>query len=219
MQAASKTGGAAGAQVFTAPADASRSVALADGTSLTLAPDAQARVILAAERRQLFLDRGSITLAVMHDASRPFRVAALDRSIVDIGTRFQVALEDGAMRVALFEGSVRVEGGIAPAVLRPGEQLVARPGKRDVITRIAAGTAGQPELVQFDNVTLTAAAATINQSSQLKLVVPEPKVAALRISGRFRAGEPERFARTVSDLLGLRVVRVGPDRIELRRAR
>ncbi|MDF0488518.1 FecR domain-containing protein [Sphingomonas sp. H39-1-10] len=193
--------------------------ALADGTTMALGADTLARASMSAESRVVTLERGTVTLAVAHDASRPFQVVARDRRILDIGTRFQVALGNGAMRVVLFEGSVRIEGGDATRVLRPGEQLIARPGKPDVITRVPPGEAGGGELVQLDNVTLAAAAAAINQGSALKLVVPDPKIAQLRVSGRFRAGDPEHFARSVSALLSLQVVRVGPTRLELRRLR
>ena len=206
-------------QVLASSAGSPRLVALADGTKMMLAPDTRARVVLASDRRQVALDRGAITLAVAHDGSRPFRVAALDRAIRDIGTRFEVGVAGGGVRVALYEGSVRVEGGPEATVLKPGEQLVARSGERDVITRIGAAGHGQPELVQFDNTTLATAAETINQGSALKLVLTDPKVAAMRVSGRFRAGDPARFARTVSELLALRVVRISSTRIELHRGR
>ena len=211
--------GAIPEQVFAASAGESRDVVLADGTMMVLAPDTQARVLLTAGKRKVTLDRGGVTLAVKHDASRPFEVAALDRTIFDTGTRFEVALERGGMRVALFEGGVRVEGGTTVTVLSPGEQLVARGGERDVVTRIAPTSAQQPDLLQFDNVTLATAADRVNQGSAVKLVIPDPRVGKLRVSGRFQAGEPERFARTVSELLSLRIVRVDPTRIELRRSR
>ena len=218
-QVASKAGGASAMQVYEASGSRAQEISLPDGTHMTLAPEARVQVRLAADRREVALDRGMVTLAVAHDAARPFQVTALGRRIIDVGTRFQVALEGGAMRVALYEGVVRVEGGSAITTLRPGQQLMVRPGRRDVITRIAANDAGEPDLIQLDNVTLAAAAETINQGSVLKLVVPDPKVAQLRVSGRFRAGDPDRFARSVSVLLSLRVVHLGPTRIELRSSR
>ena len=218
-QLASNAGAGPVMQVYETSSGGSQEVALADGTRMSLAPDARVQVMLAADRRQLALERGAVTLAVAHDAARPFQVSAQGRRIIDVGTRFQVALESGAMRVALYEGAVRVEGGTATTVLRPGQQLVARPGRRDVITRIAANDAGGPEQIQLDNVTLASAAETINQGSALKLAMPDPKVAQLRVSGRFRAADPERFASSVSVLLSLRIVHIGPTSIELRRRR
>jgi transmembrane sensor len=211
--------GAPAMQVFEAPSNGGRDVALADGTHMTLAPAARVRVDLAGTRRKVALDRGAVTLAVAHDATRPFQVTAQGRRIIDVGTRFKVAVESDAVRVALYEGALRIEGGSKTTVLRPGEQLVAYRGKPDVVTRIPANDEGGAELIQLDNVTLAAAAQTINHGSTLKLAVPDPRIAQLRVSGRFRASDPERFARSVSALLSLRVVRVSSALIELRRTR
>ncbi|WP_404334481.1 FecR family protein [Sphingomonas sp. MMS12-HWE2-04] len=210
--------GLEGGLAFAAPANSPRNLVLADGTSLTLSPATQVRVALASDRRQVALERGSVRLQVGRD-TRPLSVRARDRTIYDIGTRFEVALEEGGIRVALFEGSVRVEGGAAAAILRPGEQLVTRTGKQDRIVRLASAAGGQAELLQFDDVTLAVAAATVSEGSAVKLVITDPAIEMLRVSGRFRASDPERFAHTAAELLSLRVVRVNPTRIELRRRR
>ena len=217
-QTASKRSAGSNEQVYAASPTAVMSVVLADGTRMTLDANAKVRVAIAASRRQVVLQRGGAEFAVKHDASRPFTVAALDRTIVDIGTRFKVALAPGSLDVALFEGSVQVNAaaGARPAVLRPGQQLVVRAGKRDLIVPISNKGVVRGELVQFDDVSLAAAAETINEGSTVKLVITDPRITGLRVSGRFRAGDPERFARTVSELLSLRVVRTGKYQIELR---
>lgn len=193
-------------------------VVLADGTRMTLDANARARVTIATGRRQVVLERGGAEFTVKHDASRPFTVAALDRTIVDIGTRFRVELASGSMEVALYEGSVQVNDttGKPPTVLRPGQQLVVRTGKRDVIVPVSGEGEAPGEFVHFDDVVLSVAADTINQRSATKLVITDPEVTKLRVSGTFRAGDPDRFARTVSELLSLRVVRTGKFEIELR---
>jgi ferric-dicitrate binding protein FerR (iron transport regulator) len=43
-----------------------------------------------------------------------------------------------------------------------------------------------------------------------------PRVAGLRVSGRFRLRDPLRFATTVAEILPVRMVKVGRARIELR---
>jgi transmembrane sensor len=218
----SQIASAAGSErTYTAPSGAVRAYVLADGTHMTLDRTAQARVVLLADRRQVMLDRGNALFSVRHDASRPFTVTARGRSVTDIGTRFAVALENGAMRVALYEGSVRVDGGATGVTLRPGQQLLARAGKADLVLSIASGgeASWRDNLVQFDDVTLAAAADVINQGSVTQLVIADPAVAQLRVSGRFRVRDPARFARVVAELLSLRVVRVGHDRIELHRGR
>lgn len=207
-------------QTYVAPVGEAQEIALADGSRMTLERNAQARVTVSATRRDVALDRGGALFAVRHDAARPFTVTARDRTVVDLGTRFAVTLEKGATRVVLYEGSVRVDGGAGGAILlHPGQQLVARAGGRDDVSSLAAGvrTPGADEFVQFDDVPLAAAIESVNRTSRVKLAATDPRVARLRLSGRFRVGDPERFARTVADLLSLRVVRVSKGRIELRR--
>ena len=71
-------------------------------------------------------------------------------------------------------------------------------------------------LAEFDNATLAEAIEQLNASSEVKLVIVDPRVAALRVSGRFRLHDPLRFATTVAEILPVRVVRIDPARIELR---
>lgn len=103
-------------------------------------------------------------------------------------------------------------------MLGPGEQLIVRSGARDRVTLIAATDGdARGDQVQFDDVTLAAAATVMNQGSAVNLVIPDPAVAAMRASGRFKAGDPQRFARNVAELLSLRVAKVSSMRTELRR--
>ena len=208
-------------QLYAATQGEMMNVVLADGTRMTLDANARARVAFATGRRRVVLERGGAEFMVKHDAARPFTVAALDRMIVDFGTRFRVELEPGSLAVALFEGSVQVSdvAGKPPIVLLPGQQLIVRTGEPDVIVLISGEEEAPGELVQFDNVALSAAADTINQGSATKLLITDPQVMKLRVSGTFRAGDPDRFARTVSELLSLRVVRTGKFEIELRAKR
>jgi transmembrane sensor len=204
---------------LTAPAGSVRSVTLADGSRVTLDSGAQVRVVLARTRRDVAVERGRALFEVAHDTARPFIVAARGRNVTAVGTRFEIALEDGATRVALFEGKVRVDGGgRTPVLLRPGQQLLAREGQPDRLssTPLQAEALWREGLVEFDDVTLAEAAATINRDSGTRLRVSDPAISQLRISGRFRLREPERFARTVTELLPVRVVQRDKDAIELR---
>jgi transmembrane sensor len=73
----------------------------------------------------------------------------------------------------------------------------------------------QQGYVTFDNETLVAAVAEINRYSSQQLIVRDPNVAALRVTGQFRRGDAERFGRTVAEIYPVRVVRRGPKALEL----
>jgi transmembrane sensor len=70
-------------------------------------------------------------------------------------------------------------------------------------------------LVVFNDETLGAAVNELNRYSSQALVIRDPKVARMRVSGAFKGGDPARFARTVSTIHPLRVVRHKDGSIEL----
>src|SRR3546814_19363224 len=58
--------------------------------------------------RQVELLAGRAKFDVAKDPQRPFTVAAGDKLVVAVGTRFSVELIDGQVRVILYEGQVEV---------------------------------------------------------------------------------------------------------------
>lgn len=61
---------------------------------------------------------------VTNDAGKPFRVKIKDAEVEVLGTHFNIkAYDDESIsRTTLIDGSVRVENGTRPVVLKPGEQ-------------------------------------------------------------------------------------------------
>jgi transmembrane sensor len=202
-----------------AAADRPRSVRLPDGSRVTLDAGSRLDIAFAGNERALRLDHGQAGFDVAHDAERPFVVRAGDQQVTALGTRFDVAIAPTGTRVTLFQGKVRVDGrGHAPLLMTPGQQLLASADAPVRVLAISAEKAAlwRAGLVDFDNVTLAEAAETLNQGSVVQLRIPDPAVARLHVSGRFRLRESERFARTVAELLPVKLVRAGRNRIELR---
>src|SRR5262249_3480325 len=61
--------------------------------------------------------------------------------------------------------------------------------------------------IRFDNQRLDEAAAVMNRYTQDQIVIPDPNIAAMRVSRQFRAGATQRFADTLAEMRGLRAVR------------
>ncbi|HEX3364165.1 FecR family protein [Phenylobacterium sp.] len=190
-----------------------KQIRLPDGGGMTLDADSVAIVQFAADRRTVQLTRGRAFFVVVHDPSRPFAVAALDRRVVAVGTRFDVNLTAGALTVTLEEGRLKVASADRAAgtvMLEAGQQLVERSG-RDTVRTIGARTANavawRTGLVSFDDQPLAEAAAVMNRYSKDQIVIGDPAVASMRVSGQFRAGEADRFAQTLAELYGLKPVR------------
>lgn len=189
-----------------------RSLRLADGSVVTLNTATALTASFDDDRRLVRLDRGEASFEVAKDSLRPFIVEAGGTRVVAVGTVFDVRYVDGGLSVTLAQGKVRVVGrsvpGAAPAEIEmnPGQRLRmatpdARPTLRAVNLQTArAWRAGQ---VVFGDTLLGEAVAEMNRYSDRPIVIDDPAVARLRISGAFRATDSAQFARAVSDIYGL----------------
>lgn len=193
-----------------------RTISLADGSRLTLNTDSIVRVHVGAERRLVHLLRGQALFEVAEDPHRPFVVQAAERQVTALGTIFEVRLDDDRMKVTLVEGKVVVDEAPArtsekdpvmiPAVLAPGQELVAIAGSRPRIVPVDIDEqlSWLDGFVEFRDVPLAEAVAEMNRYTQKPLVIRDDATGKLRVSGLFRTGDPGRFAAIVSELLPIR---------------
>lgn len=196
-----------------------------DGSKATLAPGSALDLAYTKGERRARLVRGQAYFDVAHDAARPFVVEAEGRLVTALGTRFDVRSDSEGLRVTLLEGSVRIdELDASPAqaavVLRPGQELLVAPGKPERVRQAdtaSAETWRETRLV-FDDKPLSEVVAQLNRYAVLQLVIDDPRVAALRITGQFRTGDNARFARSLAKLYPVRAVPDGPGRLKLVRA-
>ena len=185
---------------------------LPDGSNMTLDADSAAIGRFSADSRHVLLQRGRAFFQIVKDRSQPFAVTAADRSIVAVGTRFDVNLTTDGLTVTLLEGRVEIaslDRARAPVMLEPGQQYVERLGNATIRTIGTAGedaTSWRTGLLIFDDQPLAEAAAEMNRYSRDQIVISDPAVAALTVSGRFRAGDAQRFAATLAELHKLRSI-------------
>ncbi|WP_454715510.1 FecR family protein [Caulobacter segnis] len=196
-----------------------RAVTLTDGTRLDLDSDTRIDVAFDDKARRLILMKGRAYIQVGRDPRRPFAVDAGDQTIVDRGTSFGVRLDPDKVSVMLVEGEVAVgaRGGAPDHALQPGQRLVLQAGRPARVERFDPVTAlaWREGFVEFSDTPLSEAVAEMNRHGGRRMVIAEPRVGAMKISGRFKLGDSERFLRTVAMLLPVRAVRVG-DTLEIR---
>jgi transmembrane sensor len=77
------------------------------------------------------------------------------------------------------------------------------------VDKATAWRLGQVDLANFQ---LADAAAEMNRYSNTKVVIEDPRTAAIRITGVFRAGDSASFANAIADTYGLGL-RPSPGRI------
>ncbi len=177
-------------------------VTLDDGSVVELNTDSLIDVNYGERLRQVRLVRGQALFEVAHDSTRPFVVEAAGQRIIAIGTAFDVRVGPEGMQVTLVEGKVAVEP-VAKAetpakrrMLAPGEQLVARADRPVVVLAANVGetVSWRTGRLIFTDDPLGQVVDEINRYSTRKVVLSDPTLADLRVSGVFRAGSIDNFA-------------------------
>lgn len=195
-----------------------RTVALEDGSTVVMNVGSRLRVRMGDGERRLWLDHGEARFEVAKDARRPFRVFAGDQEVRALGTVFDVRRLDGAVRVVLEEGAVGLYEVVAAEPVRAAAtgapDLVLRPGQQATVARddliVATADAQVTGAWRFqrmilDDRPLGEAVAEINRYGPRAIVIDDPEVAALRVSGVFRTDDPEAFVQAVGAVLPVRV--------------
>ncbi|MBO9544580.1 FecR domain-containing protein [Caulobacter sp.] len=191
---------------------------LPDGTRVTLDADSALDVAFTGGRRDVRLLNGHAFFDVAHDRAHPFAVQADGRVVTALGTQFDVKLAPGSMQVVLAEGSVSVASAGVPTVrLVPGQAFAARTGAVGKVSSVDVdqALAWKQGVVEFRDQPLSEAVALLNRYTRARIIIRDPKVAALRITGVFKTGDVKRFGRSVSQALPVRMIERDVDTYEL----
>ncbi|RSU88274.1 hypothetical protein DAH87_23195 [Sphingomonas koreensis] len=115
--------------VYRTAASEMRSVTLPSGAKATLAPGST--LVADVDNARHVRLTGTAFFDVRHDPASPFTVEVADFLVKDVGTRFDVSLENGVLRVAVQAGTVSVSSVrfARPVVLDAGKALFADPGR------------------------------------------------------------------------------------------
>jgi transmembrane sensor len=186
-------------QTYTTAVGEQRSVRLADGSIVYLNTHSSVEIHFSSVARDIQLLDGEALFVVTHDIIRPFRVHADSALIQALGTEFNVYKHGRATTVSVIEGRVRVtsqehapQSVAAPIqLLAAGEE--AQVSQSDVIkrpTRDPAHTIAwrQRQLV-FAGDTLAHVFEQVNRYNQTQITIPDPTVAARRLSGVFNVDD------------------------------
>lgn len=200
-----------------------RTVALADGSRLTLntatrlraAPDGQ---------RKVWLDRGEAYFDIAHDPAHPFVVEAGTSRVTVLGTRFTVRRDGESVLVLVEQGRVRVSARDAALAPEQVVELVRNQEARAEAGHIRRAERSQVQTEQrmawragrivFDGATLGEAVAEFNRYNERQLVLADRSAAALPIGGSFAPSNLDGFVRLLEQGFGLQAQR-GSERIVL----
>lgn len=182
-----------------------------DGARITLNGDTAIRFD-PARPREIALERGQASFAVSHDAARPFSVRGGAVMIRDIGTRFDVARNDGGTVVAVAEGEVSVEAAGAAVRLRAGERsdiaAGGTPSAPQPIVPVSVG-AWQSGQLSYEDATLDRVIADVRRRTGLAIRL-SPGLAKRRFAGSLNVhGDAETVIERIKAVLGISAQREG----------
>ncbi len=191
-----------------------RIVPLVDGSRIELNTATNLRALISKKRRDVWLDRGEAFFEVAHIEGSVFVVHAGPRLITVVGTQFSVRRDDDKVAVAVVDGRVRVEdttpgASSASIIVTPGDVAIGLGSSTMVISKPVAAvedklTWRDGRLV-FDGTSLAEVADDFNRYNRQQLLISDPAVAAIRISGTFKASNVEAFVRLLKEAYGLKV--------------
>ncbi|PYB82850.1 FecR family protein [Pseudomonas soli] len=186
-----------------------RQVELPDGSRLELNSATQVQVMFSAGQRHVRLGAGEAMFIVAHDSDRPFVVSTAQGDVTVTGTRFDVRQDPNSTRVAVEQGSVKVQGAAESlALLTAGQgSHIDAQGKVAAPYAIDANavTAWRQGKLVFDNALLSDVVAEVSRYRARPLHVASGKAAALRLSSTFSTDDPDALLRALPSILPVRV--------------
>ncbi|MCG8505923.1 MAG: FecR family protein [Sphingomonadales bacterium] len=200
-----------------------RSIALEDGSMITLNTLSEVRVTLTERSRQVKLIAGEALFDVARDPARPFYVDAGPMRLTVVGTRFNVYRQSEQTVLTVVEGRVAVAttsvppaGNADPSaesrlLANAGDQVaVAVDGSgvtRAEIPAAEASTAWTERKLVFEDRPLADVAEEFNRYNRLPIKVDDPELGSRRITGVFNAHDAELLGTFLGNQPGIEVQR------------
>lgn len=193
-------------------------IMLEDGSTVDLNTDTSVRVAFDEGERRLYLLKGQAIFKVAHDADRPFVVFAAGRRVTALGTEFEVRIDRSEFAVTLLEGKVEVDDlrkivvpnnqdrsaalAVKSIELNPGERFASGNAAPSTISEeaLARAISWREGRLDFESEALDVIVYEINRYSHRKVVLSDPSLAELRVSGSFKAGSVENFVAALTSI-------------------
>lgn len=190
---------------YTAPRGESRIVELTDGSRLHLSGGTQLAVRITPWSRRVTMARGQAYFDVAHERLRGFTVDTGNASVSVLGTAFDINLrEDGEREVRVYRGLVSVRAANGDWRV-PAGSGVAVAGSHMRSLEDVGGT--RPGWIDgwFDaqDTPLDDLIEQLNRKSDRPIVLSEPGIGALQVTGRFQLDSPREVLDTLALIHGL----------------
>lgn len=191
------------------PAGTSRTVAMGEGSSVTL--NGGTRMAFdSTNPRSARLDEGEALFSVRHDASKPFEVALGRFRVVDLGTVFNIVRTHGRLSIAVAEGRVLFDPQGANLTLGAGDTITVDEAANSVTRGTADKVGGwRNGEMEFAAAPLSDVAEAIHRRTGAEIQVSAPLSNTPFTGNVHVTGDMERDARHLAHLVGAEISREG----------
>jgi transmembrane sensor len=188
---------------------------LADNSVVHLNTDSAVTIRYGKTERLVMIRFGEADFEIAHEPDRAFRVIAGSAQVVDLGTKFDVRLENDSTVVTVVEGRVAV--GPSNSSQNRSPRFVQLSVNQQIRVTEAEGsttpvtvdaqrtTAWLRRQIAFDHESLEHVAAEYNRYTSKPIEIATPALRNLQISGVFATNDPEAFIAFLRSLKGVRV--------------
>jgi transmembrane sensor len=194
---------------------------LADKSVLHLNTDSAVTIRYGKTQRLAVLASGEAEFEIAHESTRAFRVLAGSAQIVDLGTKFDVRLEQDATVVTVIEGRAAVgpwamSGDFdtkppqAPRFVQLGADqqikiVVGEPPATPTTVDAQRTTSWLRRQIKFQHEPLERVANEFNRYSAKQIEITTPALRSLEISGVFTTDDTDAFIAFLRSLQGVHV--------------
>jgi ferric-dicitrate binding protein FerR (iron transport regulator) len=188
---------------------------LADNSVLHLNTDSAVSVRYSKSERLVMLISGQAEFEVSHEANRAFRVHTGSADIIDIGTQFDVRVDQGSTVVTVVEGRVAVGPPISglnhsarSIELTAHQQIRVAEGEwpaAPVAVDAERTTSWLHRQIAFDHEPLEKVAAEFNRYASKPIEIVTPGLQKLEISGVFATDDLAAFIAFLRSMEGVQV--------------
>jgi len=209
-----------------------------DGSVIRLNTNSHIETEFSDEKRIIKLIKGEALFDVAHDPNRPFIVYAGDRLVQAIGTKFVVHLNTENIQVTVTDGKVKMSKVALhrkltdikeldssrvqtdDVYITKGEKVLVSSNQAPQLTHIKAENIKRDlswlngKLI-FENEELFDVIEEVNRYVDIDIVLKDPSLHKIRISGRFDVGDSEALIEALELSFNLKSQRINSNKILL----
>ena len=191
---------------YAAPRGEDRIVDLADGSRLHLSGGTELSVRITPWARTVTITRGETYFDVAHETLRSFTVDTGSASVAVLGTAFDINLrDDGEREVRVYRGLVNVKAGNGEWRVPAGVGVAIAGSHMRSLDDVEGDTPGWIDgWFDAQDTALDDLVEQVNRSSDRPIVLADPGLGALQVSGRFQLDRPRELLDMLGAIHGLR---------------